>query len=117
MTDTTASMLMAISLLLMPKYPPLLFKMETSRPYQPLLAWKIASEKLAWTALFLLAGGLALADCVNVSMKGLRLTMIHADVKYEKPVGRCLLLVAHWLWLSARDHSTSNNQQPMSNKQ
>lgn len=66
-TDATTAMFLAISLLMMPRYPPLIFKMKTSRPYEALMSFKSVSEKLNWGVVFLIAGGFALADCVHVS--------------------------------------------------
>lgn len=65
-TDTTAVMLVNFSLFLLPKYPPMLFNMENSRPYEPFLPWTVTAN-ISWTVVFLIAGGLALADCVDVS--------------------------------------------------
>ena len=61
-------MFIATSMLFMPKFPPLILKWKTSRPFEPLMSWKDASEKLNWSVVFLIAGGFALADCVHVSL-------------------------------------------------
>ncbi|XP_067944993.1 solute carrier family 13 member 2-like [Watersipora subatra] len=66
-TDATAAMLVAISVLFMPKYPPLFLRMKSSRPFESLLSWQHMTLKVNWGVIFLVAGGFALADCVNKS--------------------------------------------------
>lgn len=70
MTDGTAVIFVAVSLMVMPDTPPKLLtlcKKFEAEPFKPLLPWKVVSVKLNWGVCFIIAGGFALADCVDVS--------------------------------------------------
>ncbi|XP_021377608.1 solute carrier family 13 member 2-like isoform X2 [Mizuhopecten yessoensis] len=73
--DSTASILVATLLFVLPKKLPNVFcwngpsdSEKSSRPsYTPILTWHVAEKKVAWGVLVLLGGGFALADACTTS--------------------------------------------------
>ncbi|CAG2195053.1 SLC13A2_3_5 [Mytilus edulis] len=100
--DSTAAMLIAIALFVLPRKLPNIFcwnKEDDKKPYYtPILTWETAVHKVPWGIIILLGGGFALAEASKISglskLVGCRLTVFSNMDLWVMNLVICLIVAA-----------------------